>query len=127
MNKYACLFLLVYSLLTDANQLKIMALKDPFNIPMFSSCSELETQLINQLNQWQFRGYMIDKQQEYTLTAIIQSKKTNTWLSVPDLNILSPLLPWQINDISSSFIRWHVDLPDYCNKKLFITMKLEGI
>ena len=127
MNKYVGILLLLYSLITHASQNKIMTLKDPFQMPPLIPCADIETQLRNQINQWQFQGYVEQPMGSQHIIAIVHKVNNKIWLTLSDLNVPMQLLPWKIITITRTEIHWQANLPDYCQKNLILTMKLQGV
>lgn len=127
MNKYVGILLLLYSLITHAAQNKDMTLKDPFQMPPLIPCADIETQLRNQINQWQFQGYVEQKMGSQHIIAIIHKVNNKIWLTLSDLTVPMQLLPWKIITITRTEIHWQANLPDYCQKNLILTMKLQGV
>lgn len=127
MNKYVGILLLLYSLITHSAQNKIMTLKDPFHVPPLIPCADIEIQLRNQINQWQFQGYVEQQMGSQHIIAIIHKVNNKIWLTLSDLTVPMQLLPWKIITITRTEIHWQANLPDYCQKNLILTMKLQGV
>lgn len=126
MNKYLLLILIIISTLAQSEQKIITLLNDPFAVPKYVPCTDLESQLISQLSLWQFRGYIADHDMGNSMKIFLQSSKTKTWLAISTINNTLEFLPWQINKLSPNEIHWKAELPKYCRKQLVTIMKLQG-
>ena len=86
MNKYLLLILMIISTLAQSEQKIITLLNDPFAVPKYVPCTDLESQLISQLSLWQFRGYIADHDMGNSMKIFLQSSKTKTWLAISIIN-----------------------------------------
>jgi len=126
MTKY--ILVLSSAILLTLLQAKISfaTVKNPFLLPPKLSCDEQQSQLIAQLNTWQYQGYLGLLSTKQRVAPIAWLSNQREWLTINDLVVPIPLMPWLITEISSNHILWQTDLPRYCHQKITVNMIFVG-
>lgn len=110
----------------EANITLSPSIKDPFISTVSLSCEDLELQYIQQLKAWQYCGFINEATGDKIKTAVIQTLDNKQWLQLSDTQSAISLLPWKVGYISPLLIEWQVDLPRNCNKRITMTMPIQG-
>lgn len=115
--------LLLISTITSAN---LPEVKDPFALPMSTTCNELEQQLFSQFDHWQYQGFVeyAEDSQANPLSAWVTNQKE--WIVVDVLTQSLVFSPWQVIAITKLKIEWQTILPVYCGKTITFIMTFMG-
>ncbi|OCG07665.1 hypothetical protein A9G13_05455 [Gilliamella sp. wkB178] len=95
--------------------------RDPFTPFYQMSCDEQATNLLKQIQVWQFKGLIKNSDASYEQLWLFSD---NQWLAITAGVIPNVLFPWQIQTLFTDKIVWHANLADSCEESVLWTMPL---
>lgn len=95
--------------------------RDPFMQSFQMPCKEQATNLLKQIQVWQFKGLIKNNDSSYEQLWLFSD---NQWLAITAGIIPNVLFPWQIQTLVADKINWQANLADYCDDVVLWTMQL---
>lgn len=86
--------------------------RDPFTPSYQMPCDEQATNLLKQIQVWQFKGLIKNSDTSYEQLWL---SSDNQWLAITAGVIPNVLFPWQIQTLVADKIVWQANLADYCH------------
>ena len=99
----------------------IALVRDPFTPSYQMPCDEQATNLLKQIQVWQFKGLIKNSDTSYEQLWL---SSDNQWLAITAGVIPNVLFPWQIQTLVADKIVWQANLADYCHDVVLWTMQL---
>ncbi|OCG02323.1 hypothetical protein [Gilliamella sp. wkB112] len=115
----AMVVLLIFSELCI--NIRVALARDPFMQSYQISCDEQATNLLKQIQVWQFKGLIKNSDASYEQLWLFSD---NQWLAITARVIPNILFPWQIQTLVTDKIVWQANLADYCHDVVLWTMQL---